>query len=83
MMTKKVLFLHCVAEFNGIVTFDTLEPPDLKKNILHMLGLSNIFLFNFFYMYFATRPRTSLTEVHFIINSVIILVTRIITNLAI
>merc|ERR1712083_100522 len=28
-----------------------------------MLGLSSIFLFNFFYMYFATRPRPALTAV--------------------
>ena len=28
-----------------------------------MLSLSSIFLFNFFYMYFATRPRPALTAV--------------------
>ena len=28
-----------------------------------MLGLSSIFLFNFFYMYFANRPRPALTAV--------------------
>ena len=29
-----------------------------------MLGLSSIFLLNFFYMYFATRPRPALTAVN-------------------
>ena len=28
-----------------------------------MLGLSSMFLFNLFYMYFATRPRPALTTV--------------------
>ena len=56
--------------------------PQLFKNIAYV-GSFKHFSVQLFYMYFATRPRASLTEVHFIINSVIILVTSIITNIAI
>ena len=67
----KSLFLHCGDELNGLgpswmvlthgnVIYLTYLNPKLLKD---MLGLSSIFLFNFFYMYFTTRPRASLTAV--------------------
>ena len=64
----KELFLHC--ELNGLgpswmglthgnVLFDILE-PQLFKNIAYVGSLKH-FPVQFFYMYFATRPRPSLT----------------------
>ena len=41
----------------GMTYLTSLNPQLPKKK--HMLGISIIFLFNFFYIYFATRPRPS------------------------
>ena len=58
MMTKKVLFLHCVAEFNGIVTFDTLEPPDLKKKYIAYVGTFEHFSVQLFLHVFCNSSKT-------------------------
>ena len=69
----KELFLHCMAEFNGLgpswmglthgnVIFDILEPSAFQKYSICWVFRA-FFCSTFFYMYFATRPRPALTAV--------------------
>ena len=70
---RKELFLHCGDELNGLrpswmvlthgnVIFDIPEPSAFQKYSICWVFRA-LFCSTFFYMYFATQPRTSLTAV--------------------
>ena len=74
---RKAPFLHCGDELNGIDTwgmsyiFDIPERPAFQKYSICWVFRA-LFCSTFFYVYFATRPRPSLTAVSWLPKKVII-----------